>query len=239
MDCKDIKILYEDNHLLVAVKPQGVPSQSDSSGDEDMLSLLKSYIKEKYDKSGNVYLGLVHRLDRPTGGVMVFARTSKAAARLTEQIKNGTVEKKYLAVLSAMPGEKKARLTHYLLKDSSTNTVKVVPMTTEGAKKAVLDYNVIEKDEEDGICLADIRLHTGRGHQIRVQMSTIGCPLYGDIRYGKNQPYGGLALWSYELSFRHPVTDKRMVYRVFPPEVFPWTAFNLERHIGMVKPIGQ
>ena len=169
---------------------------------------------------------------------MVFARTSKAAARLTEQIKNGTVEKKYLAVLSAMPSEKKARLTHYLLKDASTNTVKAVPMTTDGAKRAVLDYNVIEKDEDDGLYLADIRLHTGRGHQIRVQMATIGCPLYGDIRYGKNQPYGKLALWSYELAFRHPVTDKRMVFRVFPPEELPWTAFNLERHIGMVKPVG-
>ena len=236
MDHHDIKVLYEDNHVLVAVKPQGVPSQSDVSGDGDMLSLMKEHVKEKYSKPGNVYLGLVHRLDRPTGGVMVFARTSKAAARLSEQIREGVFGKKYLAVLSARPGEKRARLTHWLMKDPSVNTVRVVPMTTEGAKKAVLDYNVIEEREEEGLYLADIKLYTGRSHQIRVQMATIGCPVYGDIRYGKDQPYGHLALWSYDLSFRHPTTDKRMIFRVFPPEEYPWSVFNLERHIGIVRP---
>ena len=190
MTYEDITILYEDNHLLVVIKPQGVPSQSDKSGDEDMLSLLKAYIKEKYAKPGNVYLGLVHRLDRPTGGVMVFAKTSKAAARITEQIKDGTFSKRYLAVLTAKPQIKRSRLTHYLLKDQANNIVKVVPMTTTGAKKAVLDYNIIEDSDEEGLCLADIRLHTGRSHQIRVQMSTVGCPLYGDVKYGKNQPNG-------------------------------------------------
>ncbi len=236
MDYNDIKVLYEDNHVIVAVKPQGVPSQSDVSGDGDMLSMMKSYIKEKYEKPGNVYLGLVHRLDRPTGGVMVFARTSKAAARLSEQIRDGSFGKKYLAALTARPGERKARLVHYLLKDSSTNMVRVVPMTTEGAKKAVLEYNVLESREEEGLYLADVRLFTGRSHQIRVQMATIGCPIYGDIRYGNDQQYGHLALWSYDLSFRHPTTDKRMIFRVFPPDEYPWNIFNLERQIGIVRP---
>lgn len=236
MDYRDITVLYEDNHVLVAVKPQGVPSQSDISGDADMLGLLKARIKEKYSKPGNVYLGLVHRLDRPTGGVMVFARTSKAAARLGEQIKDGTFGKKYLAVLTERPNEKHAQLVHYLLKDSSTNNVRVVPMTTEGAKKAVLEYNVMESREDDGLYLADVKLYTGRSHQIRVQMATIGCPIYGDIRYGKDQPYGHLALWSYDLSFVHPTTGKRMIFRVFPPDEYPWTIFNLERHIGIVRP---
>ena len=236
MTYEDIKILYEDNHLIVALKPQGVPSQSDSSGDEDMLSLLKAYVKDKYSKPGDAYLGLVHRLDRPTGGVMVFARTSKAAARLSDQIKDGTLQKRYLAVVTARPGEKRARLTHWLLKDGATNLVKVVPMTTDGAKKAVLDYNVVEDNDENGLYLVDVKLHTGRSHQIRVQMATIGCPIYGDVKYGKNQPNCAFSLWSYDLSFRHPTTDKLMSFRVFPPEKYPWTLFNLEKHIGIVKP---
>lgn len=231
---QELTVLFEDNHIIVVVKPQGIPSQADASGDEDMLSLVKAHIKAKYDKPGNVYLGLVHRLDRPTGGVMVFAKTSKAAARLTEQIQSGSMEKRYLAVLSAKPNEKKARLTHYLVKDTANNMVKVVPMTTEGAKKAVLDYNVLEDSE--GLYLADVRLLTGRGHQIRVQMATIGCPLYGDVKYGKNQPLGRFALWSYDLKFRHPTTNDIMRFRVFPPQKMPWTLFNLERHIGVVKP---
>lgn len=236
MNYEDIKILYEDNHVLVVVKPQGVPSQADKSGDEDMLGLLKSYIKDKYDKPGNVYLGLVHRLDRPTGGVMVFAKTSKAAARLSEQIKDGTFTKRYLAVLSARPRDKKERLIHYLVKDQANNIVKVVPMSTDGAKKAVLDYNVLEDNAAEGAYLTDVKLYTGRSHQIRVQMATIGCPLLGDVKYGKNQPLGAFSLWSYDLSFRHPTTEKIMSFRVYPPEKYPWTLFNLDKHIGIVRP---
>lgn len=236
MNYTDLTILYEDNHLIVVVKPQGLPSQADKSGDDDMLTLLKSYIKEKYNKPGNVYLGLVHRLDRPTGGVMMFAKTSKCAARLSEQIKDGTFSKRYLAVLSAKPNEKKARLTHYLVKDQANNIVKVAPMSTDGAKKAVLDYNVIEDNAEEGVYLADIKLYTGRSHQIRVQMATVGCPLYGDVKYGKNQPLGAFSLWSYDLSFKHPTSDKIMSFRVFPPQSYPWTLFNLDKHIGIVRP---
>ncbi|MBP5648472.1 MAG: RluA family pseudouridine synthase [Clostridia bacterium] len=234
MDYKDITILYEDNHLLVVIKPQGVPSQEDSSEDKDMLSLLKEYIKEKYNKPGNVYLGLVHRLDRPTGGLMVFARTSKAAARLSAQIVEGELEKKYLAVLASSPAQHRDRLVNYLAKDASRNMVKIVPMATEGAKKAVLDYNII--DEKEGLALADVRLHTGRSHQIRVQFASIGCPLYGDVKYGKNQPNIGLSLWSYSLRFIHPTTEKIMTFRAYPPEKFPWTIFNVEREVGITRP---
>lgn len=237
MENKDLTVLYEDNHVIVVLKPQGIPSQADNSGDEDMLTVVKEYIREKYRKPGNVYLGLVHRLDRPTGGVMVFARTSKAAARLSEQIKEGTVEKRYLAVLSAKPNEKKASLTHYLVKDQANNIAKVVPMTTDGAKKAVLEYNVIEDNDDNGLYLADVRLYTGRGHQIRVQMSTIGAPLYGDVKYGgRTAAYGNLALWAYELSFRHPTTDKTMRFRVFPPDTKPWSLFNIDKHLGIITP---
>jgi len=236
MDNNELTVLYEDNHVIVVLKPQGIPSQEDNSGDKDMLSLVKEYIKEKYDKPGNVFVGLVHRLDRPTGGLMVFARTSKAAARLSAQIASGTFEKKYLAVLCGKPALRRDRLVHYLAKDEVRNVVRIVPMTTEGAKKAVLDYTVIDENKDEGLCIADIKLYTGRSHQIRVQMSAIGAPLYGDVKYGKNQPNVGLSLWAYSLKFKHPTLDKTMTFRAFPPERFPWDAFNIEREVGITRP---
>lgn len=236
MTHKDLTILFEDNHIIVALKPQGIPSQGDNTGDADMLTIIKQYLKEKYDKPGNVYLGLVHRLDRPTGGVMVFAKTSKAAARLSEQIAEGEFSKKYLAVTTKRPQEKAGRLTHYLYKDMASNTVKVVPMSTEGAKKAVLDYNDLEDDNDEGLHLLDIKLHTGRTHQIRVQLATIGCPVYADAKYGEAVSGARLALWAYDLSFNHPTTGKIMSFRVFPPDAYPWKLFNLERQIGIMRP---
>ncbi len=183
-------ILYEDNHVIVVLKPQNVPSQADESGDKDMLTMVKEYIKEKYNKPGNVYVGLVHRLDRPTGGVMVFAKTSKAAARLTEQFKNKEAEKTYFAVVCGTLKAKQTKLVNYLLKDEKNNIVKVVPMATTGAKRAELDYTVLE--EKDGFSLLKVKLETGRGHQIRVQLSTIGNPIYGDQKYGKDMPKANL-----------------------------------------------
>lgn len=236
MTHKDLTVLFEDNHIIVALKPQGVPSQGDNTGDEDMLTIIKEYLKEKYLKPGKVYLGLVHRLDRSTGGVMVFAKTSKAAARLSEQLKEGLFSKKYLAVTTSRPQEKAARLTHYLYKDVSSNTVKVVPMSSEGAKKAILDYNDLEDDLEEGLHLIDVKLHTGRTHQIRVQLATIGCPIYADAKYGELVPGARLALWAYDLSFTHPTTEKIMSFRVFPPQTYPWKLFNLERQIGVMRP---
>ena len=201
------RILYEDNHVLVAVKPHMLPSQSDISGDPDMLSLLNQYIKEKYQKPGNVYLGLVHRLDRPTGGVMVFARTSKAAARLSAQVRSGQMEKRYLAVTQHCPDPAGGILRDFLLKNSSTNTVSVVSSKTPGAKEALLSYRVIERQKP--FFLSEISLKTGRSHQIRVQFSSRGWPLYGDARYGKGEG-DHLCLYAYSLTFIHPVKKERL-----------------------------
>lgn len=233
---EDLIILHEDNHIIVVLKPQNIPTCEDSSGDKDLLNMIKDYIKVTYNKPGNVYLGLVHRLDRPTGGVMVFAKSSKAAARLSEQIKDGDFEKRYFAVLCGTPKEEKATLTHYMKKNAVNNMVYVCPPTVDGAKFAELEYQVL--DSKDDISLVDVRLHTGRSHQIRVQMNAIGCPVYGDMRYGGEKAKKGyLALWSYYLSFTHPVSKERMVFRVQPPkDINPWTAFDTERSVTIIKP---
>lgn len=214
-------ILYEDNHLLVAVKPQDMPTQADISRDVDFLSVLKQYIKKKYQKPGEVYLGLVHRLDRPAGGVMVFARTSKAAARLGAQLKDGSFQKKYYAVVtSALPSS--GTLEDYLLKDCKTNTSCVMPPDTPGGKHALLDYQVV--GHVNGLFLLDISLRTGRSHQIRVQMQHAGAPLLGDIKYG-GAPAEKLSLWSHSLSILHPTKKERLTFPCPPPNQYPWNAF--------------
>ncbi|MBP5308944.1 MAG: RluA family pseudouridine synthase [Clostridia bacterium] len=236
MTANDLIILYEDNHIIVVLKPQNVPCCEDASGDYDLLSCVKDYIKTAYDKPGNVYAGLVHRLDRPTGGIMVYAKSSKAAARLSDELKAGEFEKRYFAVLVGSPKEKKATLTNYLKKNAVNNTVYVCGATVEGAKLAELDYRIVE--ETEALSLADIRLHTGRSHQIRVQMSFIGTPVYGDMRYGGEKARkGNLALWAYTLAFDHPVTKERMVFKVQPPkDVKPWGEFDLEKPFKYITP---
>ncbi len=233
---EDLIILHEDNHIIVVLKPRNMPSCEDESKDLDLLTQIKEYIRVTYNKQGNVYLGLVHRLDRPTGGIMVFAKSSKAAARLSEQMKEGDFEKKYYAVLTGTPKEEKATLTHYMKKNPINNMVYVCPPTVDGAKFAELDYRVLE--ENAGLCLVDVRLHTGRSHQIRVQMNAIGCPLYGDMRYGgEKAKKGHLALWAYYLSFTHPVTKERLVFRVQPPkDDAPWNVFDTEKSVTIIKP---
>ena len=218
-----VEILYEDNHLLVAVKPQNIPSQADISGDEDMLTILKKYIKQKYNKPGDVYLGLVHRLDRPTGGIMVFARTSKAAKRLQQQIISGDMQKKYLAVLKGNLSEKSGRLTDYLKKDGETNTVRIAKSDVPGSKKAELLYEI--KQEKENYSLAEIELITGRSHQIRVQFASRNAALAGDAKYG----CGGhnLCLFAYSLSFLHPTTKEKLCFTHMPPKTHPWTEFKL------------
>ncbi len=219
-------ILYEDNHVIVVLKPQGVPSCEDESKDLDMLTIIKNYIKERDNKPGNVYLGLVHRLDRPTGGVMVFAKTSKAAARLSEQMKNGDFQKIYYAVLVGILPKKEQTVTNYLKKNPINNMVYVCPQTVTGAKFAELEYRVCE--EKGNLSFTEIRLHTGRTHQIRVQMSSLGYPVYGDMRYGgENAVKGNLALWATSLSFTHPVTKERLMFKAEPPkENSPWKVFD-------------
>lgn len=231
---KDLVVLYEDNHIIVVMKPQNVPSQQDETKDMDMLTAVKEYIKVNAKKPGNVYVGLVHRLDRPTGGVMVFAKTSKAAERLCEQMKNGEFEKEYLCITCAEPKEKSATLVNYLKKDEKNNIVNIVPMATDGAKKAILHYEV--KEVVSGYALCKVILGTGRSHQIRVQMARIGCPLYGDQKYGgKKETFSRpLALWAVRLSFTHPVTKERRSFFVYPPtEDAPWKAFEVSRFLSV------
>lgn len=220
-------ILHEDNHLIVVMKPQNLASCPDESNDQNLLDMLKEYVKKTYQKPGNVYIGLVHRLDRPTGGVMVFAKTSKAAGRLSEQMKTGDFEKQYLAVLNGAPHEESGTLTNWLKKNTVNNMVYLCPQGTEGAKLASLDYRILQK--EGGLSLAHIKLHTGRSHQIRVQMAGIAHPVYGDMRYGGERAQKGkLALWAYSLAFTHPVTKERLLFLCEPPKgENPWKKFDL------------
>ena len=233
---EDIIILYEDNHVIVALKPQNMPCCEDESKDKDLLTALKEYVKVKYEKQGNVYLGLVHRLDRPTGGVMVFAKSSKAAARLSEQMQNGDFEKKYLTVLTNTPKRERETLKNYIKKNAINNMVYICTATDSGAKYAELDYRIL--DTKSGLSLAEVTLHTGRSHQIRVQMAGINCPLYGDMRYGGEKAKKGyLSLWAYMLAFSHPVTKERMVFKVQPPkENSPWSEFNIEKPFMYINP---
>ena len=228
MKLEELVILHEDNHVIVVLKPQNIACCPDESGDDNLLDCVKRYIKTTYNKEGNAYVGLVHRLDRPTGGVMVFAKTSKAASRLSEQMKNGGFEKRYLAVLCGCPSKKKATLENYLRKNSVNNTVYVCTQTEEGAKFASLDYEI--KDEKDGLALAEINLHTGRTHQIRVQTAAINNPVYGDMRYGGEKAVKGkLALWAYSLRFTHPTTGEKLRFMAEPPEGSnPWNKFEIK-----------
>ena len=202
-----MKVIFEDNHLLVVEKPENIPMQEDSSKDDDLLSLGKKYLKEKYDKPGNVFLGLVHRLDRPVGGVCVFAKTSKAASRLSNMINTHCFKKEYLAVVLDNGLKDKDILEDNLLKDPKTNMVKVDPK----GKKAELAYEVIKR--KDNLALVHVYLKTGRSHQIRVQFSSRNHALWGDQRYNKNAEVGQqIALHSYKLTFNHPVTKEKLEF---------------------------
>lgn len=202
-----VKIIYEDNHLLVVEKPVNIPMQLDSSNDEDLLNVCKQYLKEKYNKPGEVYLGLVHRLDRPVGGVCVFARTSKAASRLSKQIQNHEFKKQYLAVVEDNNLKDKGTFEDNLLKDHKANMVKVDPK----GKPSSLDYEVLKR--KDNLALVKINLHTGRSHQIRVQFSSRNHPLWGDQRYNKKAAVGQqIALWSYSIELMHPTRNEKMIF---------------------------
>ncbi|MBR4949096.1 MAG: RluA family pseudouridine synthase [Clostridiales bacterium] len=218
-----VKVLYEDNHLIVAVKPAGVLSQSDGSNAPDMLTILKAYIKEKYQKPGEVYLGLVHRLDRPVSGVMVFARTSKAASRLSEQIRSRKVEKIYRCVVNGIL-EGEGRLENYISKDESSNTVTVSDTEKPGYKASYLDYRALAA--KDGLTLVEVKLGTGRSHQIRAQMAHSGFPLIGDQKYGKkDERTKDIALEAYKLSFEHPVKREFITFEAPVPGSYPWSLF--------------
>lgn len=218
-----MKILYETNHVLVIEKPVNVPSQGDKTGDEDCLSLIKAYLKEKYNKPGNVYVGLVHRLDRPVGGVMVFAKTSKAAARLSEDIRLGNFKKEYLLVTDGKFEQEEGVLEDYLKKDERTNTSKVVKESTKDAKFAKLEYKVLHYREDNDLSLVKVKLHTGRHHQIRVQFASRGHSLYGDQKYGTRGKGKQIALFAYSLSFPDPVTKEMLTIASFPEANGTWS----------------
>lgn len=215
-----MKVIYEDNHLLVVDKPCNIPMQLDESNDKDLLTMAKEYIKEKYNKPGNVYIGLVHRLDRPVSGVCVFARTSKAASRLTSIIQSKEFKKTYLAVVIDNNLKDRDTFKDYLLKDSKTNTVKVDPK----GKLAILDYEVLAR--KDNLALVKINLQTGRSHQIRVQFSSRNHSLFGDQRYNKQAKVGEqIALHSHSLELIHPTTKEKLVFTSLPNR-YPFTIFD-------------
>lgn len=211
---------------MVVEKPVNMPTQRDQSGDADLLTCLKNDLKVRYQKTGNVYLGLVHRLDRPVGGLMVFAKTSKAASRLSAQVRERSFEKYYYAVARGLLANDTGRLHHHLIKDSVQNIVSVTPGSVPGSKEAFLEYQVLGKKEQ--LSFIRIALDTGRSHQIRAQFAAIGHPLYGDQKYGSKVNRFGqqLALFSFKLRFQHPVSKELLAFTLTPPLVHPWIVFR-------------
>lgn len=215
-----MKIIFEDNHLLIVAKPINMPVCEDDSRDLDLLSELKLYLKERYHKPGNVYLGLVHRLDRPVGGIMVFAKTSKAASRLSDQIRNRLFEKEYMAIIEGKLSDK-GNLIDRLLKDKVTNITTV----NETGKEASLSYELISF--QSNYSLVKINLKTGRSHQIRVQFASRGFPLYGDQKYNKEvKTKQQIALYATQISFLHPITEERVIFKIDIPDTYPWNLFK-------------
>lgn len=208
----DLHILYEDTHLIVCYKPSGIATQTSKVGAVDMVSLLKQYL-------GGAYVAVIHRLDQPVEGILVFAKTPIAAKELSKQVQTSQFGKHYKAVLSGIPKEKQARLEDYLVKDTRTNTSSISSETTKNAKKAVLFYEV-EQELDLERCLVDIRLETGRHHQIRVQMANLGCPIWGDTKYNpfmkREKGWKKIALCAYRLEFVHPKTKESMRFTIEP-----------------------
>ena len=219
---QNLKVIFEDNHIIVIEKPVNIPSQADKSEDIDLLTIIKQYLKEKYNKPGNVYLGLVHRLDRPVGGVMVFAKTSKAAARLSNQVREKMFQKTYLVVVNGKMEVEKDVLTDYLLKNEKNNISKVVKEGTKNSKLASLDYEVLKYNEEINLSVLKINLHTGRHHQIRVQLSSRNHSIYGDQKYGGRGHGKQIALWAYKLIINHPITNEVMTFYSIPEKIGSW-----------------
>lgn len=221
-----LNVLYEDNHLIFVDKPVNVPVQEDESQDMDLLTMVKADIKERFNKPGNVYVGLVHRLDRPVGGVMVFAKTSKAASRISDVIRRQKMDKSYLAIVRGKPKQTSGRLEDYLVKDKKKNMVRTSGPDHKEAKKAILEYELLGTKED--LSLVSINLITGRPHQIRVQFASRGLPLYGDQKYGVkvNKPGQQIALWSETLAFEHPTKKEEIRVQSAPPSEYPWNLWR-------------
>lgn len=221
-----LEILYEDNHCLAIVKPARMLVAGDRTGDKNLLDLAKEYLKEKYQKPGNVFLGLVHRLDRPVSGIVLFARTSKGASRLSEQFRLRNITKKYLAIVEGVPAKGNGKCRSWLLKDEQTNLVRIVPEGSTGAREGRLTWTVIEQGKSRAIL--EIELETGRSHQIRVQLAEMGHPICGDVKYGSTtKTRGAIGLHASQLFFEHPTTHEEIRLSSPAPEV--WRKLLVER----------
>lgn len=219
---QNLKVIYEDNHIIVVEKIPNIPSQSDKTGDMDMLTLVKQYLKEKYQKPGNVYVGLIHRLDRPVGGVMIFAKTSKAASRLSNQVREKVFQKVYLAVVDGRPEKDKGILEDYLYKDERNNMSRVVRENKKNAKYAKLEYEVLYYHQLKNLSLVKVHLYTGRHHQIRVQLANNGHSIFGDNKYGTRGKGKQIALWAYQLTIEHPITKETLQFVDLPEKIGTW-----------------
>lgn len=222
-DLSSLRVLYEDNHLLGVFKPGGVLVQGDSTHDVTLMDVVKAYIKEKYAKPGNVYLGLVHRLDRPVSGVVLYARTSKAASRLTREFAERRVEKVYMAVVLGTPGNDAGELVSYI--ERAHRRARLAEMESGRAKEAALSYRVLAR--RSGLSLVELRPRTGRHHQLRLQLAGIGYPVVGDLKYGAPEPLEDrtIALHAGVLVVKHPTKDERVRVAVSPPTSYPWSLF--------------
>lgn len=221
-----MQLLYEDNHLLIVNKAVGEIVQYDPSGDTPLEEQVRAYIKEKYNKPGNVFLGVVHRIDRPVSGVVLFARTGKALARLNEMLKQKLIVKTYWAIVKELPAEPEGTLRHYIERNTKQNRSYCHDRPKGDAKEAVLHYKVLASGER--YHLLEIRLETGRHHQIRCQLSHIGCPIKGDLKYGfpRSNPDGGISLHARQMSFVHPVTKAEVSITADPPQDTLWNYFT-------------
>ena len=222
----NLQILLEDNHLIVINKRVGDIVQGDITGDTPLSDVVKEYLKVKHQKPGNVYLGVVHRLDRPTSGIVVFAKTSKALNRLNAIFKNRESQKTYWAIVKKPIRQPQERLVHYLLKNTKNNTSKAFEKEVKNSKQAILEYKIIR--QIDNYVLLEIELFTGRHHQIRSQLSVIGSPIKGDLKYGfdRSNPDGGINLHAQKLCFTHPVTKEAIQIECSPPKMNLWEKFN-------------
>lgn len=227
-------VLYEDNHLIIINKSGSEIVQSDKTGDVSLEDSLKLWIKEKYHKPGNVFLGVAHRLDRPVSGVVVFARTSKALTRLNEMFRNGEVHKTYLAIVKNAPRQPEGTLEQYLVRNEQQNKSYVYDRERPGAKKAILHYRLVGRS--DRYCLLEVDLKTGRHHQIRCQLAAMGCPIKGDLKYGfpRSNPGGGISLHARKVSFVHPVSKELIeVTAPFPEDEPLWQCFQNEQRYSL------
>ena len=222
-----MEVIYEDNHIIIVNKKSGEIVQGDKTGDRPLSDIVKDYIKEKYAKPGAVFLGVVHRLDRPVSGLVVFARTSKALSRLNKMFAEGEVHKTYWAITKNAPRDSEGTLTHWLVRNEKQNKSYAYEQEKPNAKKAILKYHVLS--HSDNYSLIEVQLMTGRHHQIRCQLAAIGCPIKGDLKYGapRSNPDGSISLLSRRVEFVHPVSKETIIAEAPLPDDNLWSAFKL------------